>query len=141
MGQNQLPPASVIKLKTGETLIAVIYDLEKPKRRKKVEPELLAVGSPLQIHQEYDPHKRSHNMYFSKWIPCTDDKLMVIPKDSIMTICIPIPEIEEFYHQTIQELSLVDLADTNNVSGVQLEPDAKTKKNIARALEDKDLLQ
>ena len=105
MDTKQLPNCKIVKLVTGEELCCTIA-----KEQIKENTNLVRLNKPLLI--KYVPHINevgiSDYIAMVKWIGFTDDQVISIPKDKILTICNATLQFNKRYDYILQKANHVN---------------------------------
>jgi len=107
-----MPDLLVIKLVTGENIIGIVEDNGSMEKYDE-EYDVIFIRNPMQILKQYDSANCQHHMSLIEWIPETDDILIPIPKNMIMTVTTPTQIIMDVYNDLTSEL-FIEQIDTKD---------------------------
>lgn len=141
----------VIKLVTGEELLAFIEEYssadinsvgnteyEESDIQDYTYDHLLFIRDPLKIMCQYNVQEKKYSMFLIRWTASTDDSLFAIPKSLVITICEPIPDLIEHYHEVkAEDLTILNGIKPNNQIET-LTKDELEKNKLKEFLENYD---
>lgn len=86
----------ILKLVNGDDIICELISTTKGE---------YIVKKALRLVEDYNPDKKSHNIFLIQWLPYTDELTITIPKSVLISQPIePLEEMQEHYEKRVPEI-------------------------------------
>ena len=135
----------VLKLKSGLTLICLVelpdFDElllhEDEDIPESLDNYILIIKFPLEIHKSFNPKTEKFDIALCDWIPETEDEIIVLPKDAILTMVCPKESLRNHYYEIMENVYGINLENTE-ADIDELEIDDNMKLLMEHDFDDED---